>query len=256
LVSITWEAAGASDLGRMREGNEDAFHLDTERGVFVIADGMGGHAAGEVASALAVQSTAEALRRAVDHSVPPVEVPTVMAAAFQYAWQQIHQSSQSDPRTEGMGTTLTACLVSPDGWCRIGHIGDSRLYRFRDGALELLTQDHTWVQREIDSGRLQPEAAETHPFAHVLTRVLTADLPPEPDLIAASVLPGDVLLLSTDGLHGLVPAEQLHAAVTRNEPLSTILSRLVTAANERGGRDNITALIVRAHAHDAPATRL
>lgn len=252
-MNITWEAAGASDLGRVREGNEDAFYLDAERGVFVVADGMGGHAAGEIASALAVKSAAEALRQAVDDSVPPVDVPGVLAAAFQLAWKRIHQSGQADPRVEGMGTTLTACLVSPEGWCRIGHIGDTRLYRIRNGELELLTHDHTWVQREIDSGRLEPEAAESHPFAHVLTRVLTGDLPPEPDLIAASVLPGDVLLLSTDGLHGLVPTDLLHSEVTRNEPLPAILTRLVTAANERGGRDNITALLVRAHpASDEP----
>jgi PPM family protein phosphatase len=244
-MSIRWEAEGVTDVGRVRRGNEDSFLVDPERGIFLVADGMGGHAAGEVASALTVDTVGAILAQALDAARPSEELPEVLDAAFHEAWNELIRCCRDDPRKTGMGTTLTACVLRPDGTCRIGHIGDCRAYRVRDGRLELLTRDHTWVQREVDAGRLDAPAAESHPLAHILTRVLSADLPPEPDLFAPEVRPGDLLLLSSDGMHGLVPEPEILSISSRDQPLSDLLEALIRSANQHGGRDNITAVGIR-----------
>lgn len=244
-MTIRWEAAGASDVGRVRRGNEDAFLIDEARGLFVVADGMGGHAAGEVASALASGVVADTLAHAIDAGRDPQGLTDAIAPAFQRAWQEIDRCARDDPSKAGMGTTLTVCLLSPDGVCRIGHIGDSRAYRVRRGELEHLTRDHTWVQREVDAGRLTAMAAEGHPLAHILTRVLSADLAPDPDVLIGRVEPGDLLLLSSDGLHGLVPDGEILDTALQDRPLAELLERLIRSANREGGRDNITAIAVR-----------
>jgi PPM family protein phosphatase len=244
-VTIRWEAAGASDVGRHRRGNEDAFFLDTARGIFIVADGMGGHAAGEIASDLAVRTATRVVTVAVDQDLATVDLAAPLASAFESAWQKLKECCARDPRTRGMGTTLTACILTRDGSFRIGHIGDSRAYRFRDGQAELLTVDHTWVQGEIEGGRLTREAADSHPLSHILSRVLSPDLPPDPDLIAGSLQPGDILLLSSDGLHGLIPDDEMREIATRGEPPTRILASLIDSANRHGGRDNITGVVVR-----------
>jgi PPM family protein phosphatase len=242
---IRWDAAGTTDVGRVRRGNEDTFLVDAARGVFLVADGMGGHAAGEVASALAAETVAGALVRAVDEGRSAEELEPLVADAFNAAGKEIDRCCRDDPRKSGMGTTLTLCVLRPDGACILGHIGDSRAYRLRDGQLTLLTRDHTWVQREVDAGRLQPSAAESHPLSHILTRVLSADLPPQPDVLRSGVRPGDVLLLCTDGLHGLVPEAELQRIAASGSPLLESLAEMIRQANAAGGRDNITAVAVR-----------
>jgi PPM family protein phosphatase len=242
---IRWEAEGATDIGRMRRGNEDTFLVDSERGIFLVADGMGGHAAGEVASGLAAETVARALAQGVDEGRSSDNLVQVVADAFAMAWKEIDQCCRDDPRKTGMGTTLTVCLLRPDGTCIIGHIGDSRAYRLRGERFEPLTRDHTWVQREVEAGRLQASAAESHPLSHILTRVLSADLPPQPDLLSPDVQPGDFLLLCTDGLHGLVPEQELRSTATSDGPLAELLATMIQQANASGGRDNITAVGLR-----------
>jgi PPM family protein phosphatase len=244
MTAIRWEAAGATDVGRVRRGNEDAFLVDAERGVFLVADGMGGHAAGEVASALAVETVGRMLLDApADGTGAPLS--ETMGAAFHAAWTEITRCCRDDPRKSGMGTTLTAAVIDPAGGGWIGHIGDSRAYRVRDGRLEQVTRDHTWVQREVDAGRVAAADAERHPLAHVLTRVLSADLPPDPDLLQVDLHPGDLLLLTSDGMHGLVSAAEIQEIVTGGAPLPALLAALIERANRMGGRDNITAVAVR-----------
>jgi PPM family protein phosphatase len=246
MTAIRWEAAGATDVGRVRRGNEDAFLVDAARGVFVVADGMGGHAAGEVASALSVETVGRLLVEAVEgRAGPEPPLPDVLGSAFQATWEAIRQCCRDDISKSGMGTTLTAAVIHPGGTCWIGHIGDSRAYRFRDGRLEQLTRDHTWVQREVDAGRLAAEAAERHPLSHILSRVLSADLPPEPDVMSLDLQPGDLLLLSSDGMHGLVSDPEIQAVAARGLPLPALLDALIDEANRRGGRDNITAVAAR-----------
>lgn len=244
-MTIRWEAAGATDVGRLRRDNEDAFLVDAPHGVFLVGDGMGGHAAGEVASALAVEVVGRELIRAVEAGATGEAMAQQLRVAFQRAWTEIVRCCRADPAKEGMGTTLTACVLSPAGVGRIAHIGDSRAYLLRGGRLSSLTHDHTWVQRELDAGRLGAAAAEVHPFAHILTRVLAADLPPEPDLLSAELQPGDLLLLTTDGLHGLVPEPEIREVAARELPLEALTAALIERANRRGGRDNITVVAVR-----------
>ncbi len=237
---IGWSAAGDSHRGRIREKNEDFFHIDEDRGIFIVADGMGGHAAGEVASRLAADAALEALRRLEEPE------PEALRAAFRTAQEQIAACCDDQPETQGMGTTLTAAHLSADGRLRIAHIGDSRLYRVQGATLHQLTRDHTWVQQEVDAGRLDPGDAPRHPFSHILSRVLTATDPPAPDIISTRVEPGDVLLLCSDGLYNMVDGQPLVDILTRDqEEPAALVERLIASANRRGGTDNITVIVVR-----------
>ncbi len=244
-MSIAWEAAGESDTGRIRQGNEDAFLVDAPRGIFLVADGMGGHAAGEIASALAAQTTEQVLARAVDAGASGDELLDALREAFHTAQEQITRCCRDRPRTRGMGTTLTVCILTPDGVCRLGHVGDSRAYRLRVGELEQLTLDHTWVQREVDAGRLPPAATRSHPFAHILTRVLIADAREEPDLLSVTIQPGDLLLLASDGLTGMLEEAEIARLLEQPLPLPELTRALIAEANARGGVDNVTVVLVR-----------
>lgn len=241
---IAWESAGATNVGRVRRTNEDAYRIDAGHGVFVVADGMGGHAAGEVASALAADSVLESLTKPANEPLHHDPDRSIIDA-FAYARRRIVECSASDRRTEGMGTTLTLALLSTDGTLRVGHLGDSRLYHLRAGELDQLTEDHTWVRQEVRAGRLDPGAARTHRYAHVLTRVLAADEHTPPDILKASVEPGDTILLCSDGLHNHLDTGSLRDVLRSDDALPELVSRLVQMANERGGTDNITAVLVR-----------
>lgn len=175
-------------MGRVREGNEDSFRLAPDRGIFLVADGMGGHAAGEVASAVAADVVLDYLAEAEPDASSAREL---IRQAFLSVRRVMVDRSLADTSLAGMGTTLTAAVVLSDGSVHIGHIGDSRLYHLSEGRLAQVTHDHTWTQEELDAGRITAEAARTHPFAHVLTRVLAVEEPAEPDLYATSVQPGD-----------------------------------------------------------------
>ena len=237
---IGWVAAADSHRGRVRETNEDWYHLDEERGIFIVADGMGGHAAGEIASRIAADTALEALRR----TAPPSAA--TLRDTFREARDRIAECCDDQPETQGMGTTLTVALLEPTGQLRIGHIGDSRLYRLRGGELLQVTRDHTWVQQEIDAGRLRPDEAPNHPFSHILSRVLTAADPSAPDVITTQVDPGDLLLLCSDGLYNMIDGQPLIDILSRDghDP-GTIVAGLIAAANRHGGADNITAIVVR-----------
>jgi PPM family protein phosphatase len=244
-VRVAWEAAGASHVGRVRPQNQDAFRIDASRGVFLVADGMGGHAAGDVASAVATETVGGALRAGVDAGRRAGELAAVLADSFRAAHEAILAYTARHPAATGMGTTMTALVVCDDGAFRLGHIGDSRMYVLRDGVLQQATRDHTWVQREIDEGRLHPRAAGRHVYSHVLTRALGADSADAPDFVAGTLLPGDLVLLATDGLTGMLGDRMLHRVLTREAPLAEQVAALIDGANRRGGRDNITAVLVR-----------
>lgn len=243
---IAWEAAGASDVGRVRQGNEDAFHLDPARGLFLVADGMGGHAAGEVASALAVETVTGLVAPALDAGADADRLDAALRDAFVRAHDAITGRAAADPATRGMGTTLTLAALDAAGGFRIGHVGDSRAYLFRGGRAGQVTRDHTWVQAEVDAGRLSPSSARTHPFSHVITRALGAGIArDEPDVLTGTVVPGDVLLLCTDGLTGMVGPRTLNGVLREDAPPAQQVTALIDAANRRGGADNITVVLVR-----------
>lgn len=248
MTRVAWEVAGGTHVGRVRRGNEDAFHVDAERGLFLVADGMGGHAAGEVASAVAVETVGGALRERMASGAAAAELDGVLADSFRAAHGAILAYTAANPQAAGMGTTLTACVLSPGGDLRVGHIGDSRAYLLRGGVLTQLTVDHTWVQREVEAGRLSPRRARGHPLGHVLTRALGADSADDADVYAFALEPGDVLCLATDGLTGMVPDERLASILGADRPLADVVKRLIGAANRAGGRDNVTAVVVRVSA--------
>lgn len=240
-VTITWESAAGSHSGRVRRVNEDAFRIDEDAGIFILADGMGGHAAGEVASRLAADAALEALARSRSTENPDL----LLNAAFAEARRRIVERCDHDPATAGMGTTLTAAFLSPSGKLHIGHIGDSRLYHFDGNVLRPLTRDHTLIQQELDAGRVKPEEASKHRLSHILTRVLTAEDPSDPDLIETRVQAGDLLLLCSDGLYNMLDGHELVQLLADGDPLPLLIDRMIGAANDKGGLDNITALVVR-----------
>lgn len=244
-MRVVWEAAGGSDVGRLRKGNEDTLRIDTDRGIFLVADGMGGHAAGEIASDIAATTAEEALAVAVDGGAASEALNESLRSAFRDAYRSIVECCRSTPQTRGMGTTLTVCVLEPSGVARVGHIGDSRLYCLRDGIFEQITHDHTWVQREVDAGRLSADAARMHPLSHIVTRVLSEDIEPDVDLFSAPVQPGDLLLLATDGLYNMIADATIAAILASGLPLPEITTQLIDAANAAGGADNVTVVLIR-----------
>jgi len=243
-VKLRWRAAGGTHVGRVRKGNEDAFLVDEARGVFLVADGMGGHVAGEIASDIAKRSVGGTLLEGVDRGLAADDLAHSMVDSFRVADLAIAEHVAANPETEGMGTTVTAIVICTDGTYRMGHIGDSRAYLLRDGQLAQISRDHTWVQREVDEGRLTPSAARKHPYSHILTRALGADPSDAPDLQAGQLQAGDLLLLCSDGLTGMVTDRNLERILQTPATNEERIEEMIALANKRGGRDNITAVIV------------
>jgi protein phosphatase len=241
----------------MRSRNEDSLCLVPELGVAVVADGMGGHPSGNVASRIAAEAAAAVLREELSSdAVGDGDRPMLMGVAMRRSVSQAHRAiraeGEREPELEGMGTTLTALVVDPatDSFV-LGHVGDSRAYRFRTGVLTQLTRDDTWVQERIESNLLTPEQARRHPFAHLLTQCLGLDDSPTPSLVQGEVEAGDAYLLCTDGLVGMLDDAEVEKILTRElsretrpEALEPALRALIDAANAAGGHDNITAVLV------------
>jgi PPM family protein phosphatase len=232
-----------TDLGRVRSGNEDNFfaEADERRGVFVVADGMGGHAAGEVASEMAVQIVAR-------HLLPLSSVRDAGAAdlvnkSLQDANKAIYDRMRAETDKQGMGTTASVMVLSDHGYL-IGHIGDSRVYLFRDGHLVQITKDHSYVQEQVDAGLLTPDQARYHPYSNVITRCVGASDEVESDVFAGEVRVGDVFLLCSDGLTGMVDDRRLAQLLMARTAPGRVVDALVAEANGRGGLDNITAIVV------------
>ncbi len=229
------EQAGLTDVGRQREANEDSLVLASP--LFAVADGMGGARAGEVASRIA----AEAFGDERDSSATPEQQLAQVARA---ANRRIYELALRDEAHRGMGTTLTATLVDSDA-VSIGHVGDSRAYRLRDGRLEQLTQDHSLVAELERSGQLTPEAAEHHPQRSIITRALGPEPEVDVDTHTHPARAGDVYVLCSDGLTGMISDADL-ASIVRSAPtLDEAAAALVRAANQSGGKDNITVVLFR-----------
>jgi protein phosphatase len=234
-------AAVRSDQGRRRPANEDSFALAPEVGLFLVADGMGGHRAGQVASGLAARAAVGTLRSLRDEPCSPAEK---LRACVTAANDEILASSRVKPELAGMGTTLVALLAEGDR-VALAHVGDSRAYRIRGGRIERLTDDHTLVGELVRRGELPPSAAGFHPHRHVLTRALGVRRTVAPDLLELAPQPGDVFLLCSDGLTGHVDDAEIAQLVGAAPDLDTACQRLVDLANLRGGEDNITVILLR-----------
>lgn len=239
-----WKCAGLTDVGRVRRSNEDSVYCSAEDGVFVVADGMGGHAAGEVASAIASEWIAERLCGAC-MTMELDQVEDRFRTAFVEAGREILRQAAENTAQLGMGTTATVLLLRADGEYIIGHIGDSRAYLVRDGAIEQVTRDHSWVQEQVDRGMITPEQAKNHPQSNIITRALGTEAYPTPDLYNGDVQAGDVFLLASDGLTDMVSEERMHTVIEEEEDPDRCVGRLVREANLAGGTDNISALVAR-----------
>ncbi|MGH7503509.1 MAG: Stp1/IreP family PP2C-type Ser/Thr phosphatase [Longimicrobiales bacterium] len=237
------ESSSASDRGLVRANNEDAVLDRPDASLWAVADGMGGHAAGEIASRLAI----EALERDLNEN-PPRSGGLVdwLRRSFTSANSAIRAHGKAIAETRGMGTTLTVFAASNAARGIIAHVGDSRAYLLRSGEIEQLTRDHTWVQERIDAGLLTATQAREHPFASVLTRVLGMDSAVTPDVIEVQIEPDDRILLCSDGLTGMVPIEDIIGVINTDAPLDSVVGALVDAAKSKGGLDNISIVILRA----------
>ena len=228
-------AAGITDPGRRRLQNEDAFICEPP--LFAVADGMGGARAGEIAAGLA----AAALEEAGAETRGEEGVVALITEANRRIWER----SLSDPRTAGMGTTVTAALVdAATGTVGIGHVGDSRAYLLRSGRLEQLTTDHSLVAELVQSGVLTPEEAERHPQRSAITRALGTESTVEVDAFTVQSEPGDLFLICSDGLSGMITAGELQAAIEKaDRDPARAAEALVEAANDHGGEDNVTVVL-------------
>jgi serine/threonine protein phosphatase PrpC len=237
-------AAARSDVGRRRPANEDTYALAPELGLFLVADGMGGHRAGQVASGLAARAAVGTLRSLAGDSRGPSERLRSCVAA---ANGEILASSRIKPELAGMGTTVVALLAAGDRMA-LAHVGDSRAYRIRGGEIRRLTEDHTVVNELVRRGEISERAAEAHPHRHVLTKALGVRRAIEPDLLEMAPEPGDVYLLCSDGLTGHLADVEIAALVADAPDLDAAAARLVDLANGRGGDDNITVVLVACEA--------
>ncbi len=243
-------------MGQVRRRNEDSFSIIPDLGIAVVADGMGGHPGGDVASRIAAEAAARHLADAVaglrvaggegEADVAQVAGFTahfgpVMAEAVRRAHEAVREEASAQPSLDGMGTTLTAMILSPEsGAWIIGHVGDSRAYRLRDGSLDQLTRDDTWIQDQIERGVMQPESAKLSPYAHLLTQCIGREDPPSPQVLDGAAESGDRYLLCTDGLAGMIDDARVAEVLGTESPLDT----LIAEANEAGGQDNITAALL------------
>lgn len=246
------KAYGMTHVGRQRQHNEDSYLVEDAARLFLVADGMGGHAAGEIASRIAVDSISEFIvhTKEDDGTWPHAydenykRSTNRLMAAVRMANTRVLEAMRKDARLRGMGTTVVACMAD-DNMMSVAHVGDSRAYLIRDKKLSRITNDHSWVFEQVQAGMLTEAEAEKHPLRNVITRALGGALQVVPDASEIECQPGDVYLLCSDGLTGMVPEEEIQRIVTENDDLEAACQRLIEAANERGGLDNVTAVLVK-----------
>lgn len=252
LRSLPMEVAGKTDIGRVRTNNEDCFGYDAALGIFVLCDGMGGEAAGEVASELGVSSVLSFFRQAAGKSEYPASASlaavsadaNALGNALQAANLAIRHAITADSEKNGMGTTIVAALVRGDNLA-IAHAGDSRLYRLRDNTIEQLTNDHSLVMEQVRHGLLTPEQAAHSPLQNIITRALGVADTVEAELADWELAKQDTLLLCSDGLTRHLADERILTIVAESSSLASACEELTASANEAGGSDNITCLLVR-----------
>ena len=229
------EQAALTDVGRQRDANEDSYVIAEP--VFAVADGMGGAQAGEVASRTAVE--------VIETTRPPDGTPEEQLTSLaREANRRIFELAQSDQSRRGMGTTLTAAMLDGDG-VSVGHVGDSRAYRLRDDKLQQLTHDHSLVAELERSGQIAPGAAEHHPQRSIITRALGPEPDVEVDAHTHAARPGDIFLICSDGLTGMISDAEVEALLRGSGDLPSTAEALVRAANQSGGKDNITVVLFR-----------
>ena len=250
---IRIRACGLSDVGLTRSHNEDCFDIDPDHQVYVVADGMGGHSHGEVASRIAVKAIRDFVDQTADRDTTwPFAYDSRLKrhsnrlkAAIRIAHDKVLRAIRQDGSLVGMGTTVVGVLVD-DSTAAVAHVGDSRVYRLREGRLDLLTQDHTWVNEQVVAGYLSEEQARAHPLKNVVTRALGGEADVLVDVREFPIQAGDIFLLCSDGLTTMLSDEEIEKQVKSGSPPDQICRALVRDANSRGGLDNITVVLVSA----------
>ena len=256
-MRLRYVAAAKTDVGQKRQGNEDRFCLDPALGLYVVADGMGGHAAGEVASRLAVETIQEWMEKYLSGADVAIVGPAVAAgsaeanfllSSIRLANRIIFDSAKDRREYAGMGTTVVAVLAQDDRFV-LAHVGDSRIYRIRQDDIVQISRDHSFVQEQVDNGMMSAAEAHQSQYRHMITRALGLKESVDVDLTEQPARPGDVLLLCSDGLSDLLDDEDMLAAVRDHaDDLEQACQALVARANSKGGDDNITVLVVQAKA--------
>ncbi len=244
----------ATDVGVKRRFNQDNFCTNEELGLFVVADGMGGHAAGEVASRIAVEEIVRVLSNARDDEdwtwPDSFDMTMSLAAnklkfAIHVANEKIRNATLERAEYGGMGTTIVAAMIIGDS-CSIAHVGDSRAYLVREGQIRPLTSDHSWVNDQMKQGFLTAEHARNHPFRNVITQALGSGADPQVDLMELPLKHGDLLLLCSDGLNSMLTDNEILGLIREGGPaaLDELTMNLIEAAKRRGGDDNITVALI------------
>ncbi|HHO76979.1 MAG TPA: Stp1/IreP family PP2C-type Ser/Thr phosphatase [Deltaproteobacteria bacterium] len=233
---------GKSDTGLIRKNNEDSFLIDPRMGFCTVADGMGGAAAGEVASNIFVETASQCL--SLRQSVSPDHISTLVQKTFSLANQRILEHVQAHPDHNGMGCTAELLAFSDTGFV-LGHMGDSRTYRMRNLELKQLSKDHSLVQDQLDQGLITSEQAQKHPHRNVILRAVGISDSVSLDLIRGKTYPGDLFLLCSDGLTDMVSHERILEELKTNKDLPELVDILIDLAKQAGGKDNITVVLAR-----------
>ena len=234
-------SCGKTDIGLRRSNNEDVFVTSPEMGFYLAADGMGGAAAGELASKIFADTALEVFTGATDRSEN--EVLYRVKKTFYFSNERMLEHVAQNPNHKGMGCTAELLAFS-DGGFIIGHVGDSRTYRFRNGHLEQLTQDHTFVQEQVEEGLITPDTARNHPLRNIILRAVGQDSELALDLLRGRILPGDQFLLNSDGLTDMIQDDQIQEILTSDVDIHRKVDELIESAKAAGGKDNITAVLV------------
>jgi len=245
--------SGDTNVGMKRDHNEDSYYLPESERLAIVADGMGGHASGEVASRMAVETIVGFFRETQDEQelTWPFKVDrgnrhdiNRMVTAIKLANLKIHQEAQRNPACQGMGTTVVSTLFLNDALI-VGHVGDSRLYRYREGMFDQMTEDHSLLNDYIKMKHLSPEEIAAFPHKNVIVRALGMKASVQVDVIVDAPRLGDVYLLCSDGLSGMVPDGEIAAMMASEQDLDRVCDRLISTANGNGGLDNVTVVAVR-----------
>lgn len=253
---MRYESFGLTDRGLRRHHNEDAYLIREDLALYVVADGMGGHAAGEVAADLAVrevEQVIESTRRFGEDTWPEEWLPRLslnanrLVSAIVAAHRRVTGAVEGDLGLRGMGATIVAALVdTAKSALTVAHVGDSRAYAIRERQLELLTSDHSWVHEQVVAGLLSEEAARNHPLKNVVTRALGGAQEPAVDVCEKALEPGDLVLLCSDGLNTMLNDGEIGEVIGRFEGVPDLSHELVAEATRKGGIDNITVVLIRA----------
>jgi protein phosphatase len=252
-MMMALEAAGMTDVGLVRNHNEDNFFFDTDSGLFIVADGLGGHAAGEIASKIVVDQVAKFIKHTANSETAILSGSssnfaslneTRLKTAIQMSNKAISENIVLHPERETMGSTIVACLIEGKR-VTMAHVGDSRGYMLSKDSIQQITRDHSWVAEQVANGLLTKEEAKRHPFRNIITQALGNNSKIDIEVHEFEITNSETILLCSDGLSGMVSDEQMLAIFNQASDLQNAARRLISKAIENGGEDNITVVLVR-----------